>query len=144
MDIYGAFPSVADKRQFELIHKDPKNYKPIFQNKKYNELYFRWKAKNYADLLNEEELKKWNKHCYDTLFDLVDNFGQLSFQTFEELIYKAKEEYKDKVEDLDLILKLEKYVNQLKIEIKKNVAKNSKEENKTKKSKQKIENLKLF
>jgi len=144
LDIYGAFPSVADKRQFELIHKDPKNYKPIFHNKKYNELYFRWKAKNYTDLLSEEDLERWNKHCYDTLFDLVDNFGQLSFQSFEEKIYRAKEEYKDKVEDLELILKLEKYVNQLKIEIKKNIAKNSKEENKTKKSKQKIENLKLF
>lgn len=144
LDIYSSFPSVADKRQFDLIHKDPKNYKPIFQNKKYDELYFRWKAKNYSDLLSKEELERWNKHCYDTLFDLVDNFGQLSFQSFEELIYKAKEEYKNKVEDLDLILKLEKYVKQLKNEIKKNIVKNIDKDNGIKKTKQKIENLKLF
>jgi exodeoxyribonuclease-1 len=120
LDIYSGFPSPNDKNQFILIHKDPKNYRPNFENKKYNELYFRWKAKNYFELLKEEEKEKWKKYCADVLFNKIPRDGYLTFEQFEKDIVDAKNKFSDNEKSLDILIKVEKYVQKLKKDLEKN------------------------
>ena len=132
LDIYGGFPSTNDKNQFILIHKDPKNFRPNFENKKYNELYFRWKAKNYFELLKEDEKEKWKKYCYDVLFNKSPRVGYITFEQFDKDIISAKEKFRDDENSMDILSKLEKYVQKLKKDIEKN------------QKKEKTQNLTLF
>lgn len=141
LDIYGGFPSPTDKGQFTLIHQDVKGYRPNFENKKYRELYYRWKAKNYFDILTDEEKESWKEYCYKLLNGDLGRTDILTFKTFEEEINKAKEKYKDDLESLEIIEKVDKYVIKLKKEMKKNQKIAGK---KPLKKKEKNENLTLF
>lgn len=131
-DIYNGFPSPNDKSQFLLIHQDPKNYKPNFEDKKYYELHFRWMAKNHFDFLDTKDKLKWKNYCFDVLNGNIEREGNLTFNSFEEEILKVKKEYNSDSKEIKIIEQLEKYVQKLK----KEVCKSHKNK--------KIENLTLF
>ncbi len=141
LDIYSGFPSPTDKGQFTLIHQDVKGYRPNFENKKYNELYYRWKAKNYFDLLSDNEKEDWKRYCYKLLEGELGREDILTFKTFEKEIEKARIDYKEDSESLEIIEKVYKYVVKLRREIKKNYKISRK---KPLKKKGKTDNLTLF
>ncbi|WP_163931215.1 exodeoxyribonuclease I [Paraferrimonas sp. SM1919] len=71
--LYNGFPSHSDKAQMEMIRRTQVEQlaalTPQFDDAKYHELFFRYKARNYPQCLSENELFKWRQHCEQRLND---------------------------------------------------------------------------
>ena len=55
------------------------------------EMLFRYRARNYPDTLNSEELKHWQQFCITRLSDINSN-GFLDFATYQQQINKLKQQ----------------------------------------------------
>lgn len=69
----GGFFSGNDKRIMTKIRNTPINQlatlKPQFQDKRLVDMFFRYKARNYPQVLSLEEKQDWQKFCHDKLTD---------------------------------------------------------------------------
>lgn len=67
----GGFCNDHDKYQLQKIRKlmpeELKYFRPNFDDKRYDELYFRYRARNFSDGLNELDEEVWLGHCRDKL-----------------------------------------------------------------------------
>jgi exodeoxyribonuclease-1 len=71
--IYSGFFKGNDKTTMAKIINTPidklATLKPRFEDKRLTEMFFRYKARNYPQILSLEEKQRWQKFCYDKLFD---------------------------------------------------------------------------
>jgi len=74
----GGFPSANDKKQAkEITQLSPhqiESYQVHFDDPNLEILWNRYKARNYPQTLNSEELQKWNRHREAYFIENVDNY----------------------------------------------------------------------
>ena len=72
-DLYGGFISNNDRRRLDqLIALTPDKLldaRTGFEDERLEELYFRYKARNFPEVLNEDEQERWYEHCTSRLQD---------------------------------------------------------------------------
>ena len=75
-DLYGGFVGDADRRRLaDLRTKSPAQLataRTAFDDPRLDELFWRWRARNFADSLTPEETERWDRHRAARLFDGVD------------------------------------------------------------------------
>src|SRR6185437_4573392 len=69
--LYGGFASDADRRRCTQVRGTPPEQLGLrdfgFDDPKYTELLFRYRARNWPQTLSPEEHARWLAHCRDTL-----------------------------------------------------------------------------
>ncbi|MCU4674497.1 exodeoxyribonuclease I [Catenovulum sp. 2E275] len=111
--LYQGFTNPADKALMEQIQAMPVNQyadlSPNFTDPKFNELWFRFKARNYPHLLNESEILKWQVHCKDRLTD-ENNLSSLNFSTFTTKLESLVEQHSQDEGKIKIIKSLFRYI----------------------------------
>ena len=83
-DLYGGFVGNADRRRLnDLRAMSPQqlsNAHPAFEDARLSELLFRYRARNFPELLTSEESERWEAHRAERLFD-----GVYGARTVEQL-----------------------------------------------------------
>lgn len=83
-DLYGGFINNNDKRKLESLRADkPERLalaRPSFDDERLDELFFRYRARNFPQTLSVEEMERWERHRADRLFD-----GVAGARTIEQL-----------------------------------------------------------
>ncbi|QJD98924.1 exodeoxyribonuclease I [Massilia forsythiae] len=83
-DLYGGFISSNDRRKLESLREETPErlgtLRPSFDDQRLGELLFRYRARNFPDTLNQEELQEWEAHRAARLFD-----GDGGARTIEQL-----------------------------------------------------------
>ena len=91
-DLYGGFIGPADRRTLERLRKLPPDALaaklPAFEDARLDELFFRYRARNFPDSLSVEDQQRWLQHCharlhegaagYMTVAQFLDRIDQLS------------------------------------------------------------------
>ncbi len=66
-DLYGGFVGNNDRRRLtQLIALTPDKLAEArtgFEDERLEELVFRYKARNFPDILNDDEQERWYEHC---------------------------------------------------------------------------------
>ena len=66
-DLYGGFIGNNDRRRLtQLITLTPDKLAEArtgFEDERLEELVFRYKARNFPDILNDDEQERWHEHC---------------------------------------------------------------------------------
>lgn len=87
-DLYGGFISNDDKRKLESLRAEkPERLataRPSFQDDRLEELFFRYRARNFPATLSETEAARWEQHRADRLFDGAGNARTIE-QLFGEI-----------------------------------------------------------
>jgi exodeoxyribonuclease-1 len=85
-DLYGGFVGNEDRRRLQrlraLAPQALASRHPDFDDPRLSELFFRYRARNFADTLNDAEREQWHEHCADRL--LHGGGGHLSLAGFAE------------------------------------------------------------
>jgi exodeoxyribonuclease-1 len=72
-DLYGGFVSSGDRRRLESLRAESPerlaSSRPSFEDPRLEELFFRYRARNFPDSLNAEEVQTWEAHRAARLFD---------------------------------------------------------------------------
>jgi len=83
-DLYGGFVSQGDRRKLESLRGESParlgNARPSFEDARLEELFFRYRARNFPDTLQGEEMQTWEEHRAARLFD-----GAGGARTIEQL-----------------------------------------------------------
>jgi len=85
-DLYGGFINPTDRQRLDRLRKlgpdDPGWTRASFEDRRLDELVFRYRARNHADSLSADERERWARHCAERLHDGVG--GGLSLAVFFE------------------------------------------------------------
>ncbi|WP_374569262.1 exodeoxyribonuclease I [Ideonella sp.] len=85
-DLYGGFVNPTDRQRLDRLRKlgpdDPAWTRASFEDRRLDELVFRYRARNHADSLGADERERWERHCAERLHDGAG--GGLSLATFFE------------------------------------------------------------
>jgi len=83
-DLYGGFVSQGDRRKLESLRGDTparlSSTRPSFEDTRLEELFFRYRARNFPDTLQGEDMQAWEEHRAARLFD-----GAGGARTIEQL-----------------------------------------------------------
>ncbi len=83
-DLYGGFIGNNDRRRLtQLIALEPDKLAEArtgFEDERLEELVFRYKARNFPDILNDDEQEQWHEHCAARL--QVGEGGARSFEAY--------------------------------------------------------------
>lgn len=108
--LYDGFFADKDKLMFEEIRgyslEQMKNASPYFEDPRLNQLFIRYKARNFPGSLTDEELLSWESYQQQRLFG-QDNNRTLTVELFREKIREIKadpEQYPDRQYLLDELL----------------------------------------
>ncbi len=119
----GGFFSRQDKTQMETIHNtDPEELGTqtwSFDDKRLNELLFRFRARNYPETLNENELAQWMEHCRDRL--VKGESGHLNFKDFYAELEQLRTETELAEDKIKILNKVEEFGRELEAYLTKNV-----------------------
>ena len=84
-DLYAGFVSVADRRRLETLRQlsgeQLADARTGFEDARLEELFWRYRARNFPDTLSEEERSRWREHCVARLLD-----GQGGARTLDDLL----------------------------------------------------------
>jgi len=87
-DLYGGFIGNEDRRTLQRLHglspAQLADKRPAFADKRLDELFFRYRARNFFSTLNDAERAQWQEHCAHRLHDGAG--GALTLQAFFEQI----------------------------------------------------------
>ncbi|CCE23910.1 exodeoxyribonuclease I [Methylotuvimicrobium alcaliphilum] len=104
----GGFFSDSDKKAMEKVHKTlPENLANLrlnFSDPRLPEMFFRYRARNYPETLNEEERTRWMKDCAERLTGAVSNC-----MTINEYFSKVQELQSDSSADPTILSALREY-----------------------------------
>ncbi len=87
-DLYGGFIGPTDRQRLDRLRKlkadDPAWARASFDDRRLDELVFRYRARHHGDALSEAEHERWQRHCAERLHDgmggglaLADYFERL-------------------------------------------------------------------
>ncbi|WMW81231.1 exodeoxyribonuclease I [Undibacterium cyanobacteriorum] len=100
-DLYGGFLGPGDRRLLNELRSynaaDLIKANPHFQDERLDELFFRYKARNFAEHLNEEEALRWEEHRYSRLIEGAGNARNVDayFDQIDQLSETADEVEQD-------------------------------------------------
>ena len=81
-DLYGGFLKDEDRRTLnrlrELNGEQLAAKRPAFQDGRLDELLFRYRARNFAETLSDEEQARWQRHCAERLHEGADGATTLA------------------------------------------------------------------
>lgn len=107
--LYDGFFSDNDKRAFEKIrNSNPENLGKlnlVVADKRFNELFFRYRARNFAGTLTHAEQEQWAKHCHSFLAPIAEYY-------LSNLDLLSKE-YRDDEKKMKIIKSLGRYAKTL-------------------------------
>ncbi len=87
--LYNGFFDGTDKAQMRRIHTMPASQLIAddfgFTDKRLAPLLFRYKARNWPEVLTQEEQEAWQHHCFTTLSEASDNNPYVIDNFFEEI-----------------------------------------------------------
>jgi len=85
-DLYGAFLSEPDRRELERCRTKPTegSRAPAFSDHRLNELWLRYRARNFPHTLSNPELEHWKAHCLEKLGDLEVYLSRLEALRHDE------------------------------------------------------------
>ena len=87
-DLYGGFINPNDRRTLERLRglsgDKLAGRQPSFDDPRLGELFFRYRARNFASTLSAEETARWRQHCSERLHEGVGGFTTLT-QFFEQI-----------------------------------------------------------
>ncbi len=73
----GSFFSPADKKRTQLIHQTPANkltkLKLNFDDQRLDEMYFRYRCRNFPNTLHKHEIARWNQYRIHRMTDITGN-----------------------------------------------------------------------
>lgn len=91
--LYDGFLADADRRLCKLVQandkKELKSFQPEFQDERLKELFLHYRAKNFAELLSEEERKQWEEYRQKRLEGQAEGFRR----DMQELQKRGADEY---------------------------------------------------
>jgi exodeoxyribonuclease-1 len=91
--LYDAFFSNSDKQVMDELHQmsdwDLADWAAPFQDSRGEEMFYRYRARNYPDTLNEEERERWELHRTSRLMNGVAGKPVLTFAEFAPLLEQA-------------------------------------------------------
>ncbi|WP_199611704.1 exodeoxyribonuclease I [Flocculibacter collagenilyticus] len=112
----GGFVSNGDKQRFQLIHNTkPENLAALdlaFDDKKFSELFFRFRARNFPHTLDNSEMMRWQHYRKDKLMSGHDNPNLTSEDFIIELENLAMEHQEDE-HKMNILKALYEYSTQL-------------------------------
>lgn len=90
----GGFFSDGDKRTMQLIHQTPPEMLSeqswVFEDKRLEEMLFRFRARNYPETLGEDEQAQWLEHCRHRIVE--GEAGHMNFDGFFAEIERIRNE----------------------------------------------------
>jgi exodeoxyribonuclease I len=96
-DLYGGFVGTEDRRALQrlraLTPEQLAGKAVAFQDPRLEELLFRWRARNFAHTLSDDERERWQQHRADRLIDGVG--GATTLQAFFDHIDALSETLAD-------------------------------------------------
>ncbi|MBL4584053.1 MAG: exodeoxyribonuclease I [Pseudomonadales bacterium] len=111
----GGFCSDHDKYQMQelrnLIPAQHDEYQPEFDEKRYDELYFRYRAKNFSAGMTDADTARWFQHCKNKLNELSDTHR--TFMMFESELNEALATVEGDAKKVQLLAELRRYAQQL-------------------------------
>lgn len=118
----GGFFSQQDKTQMQTIHDTAPDELGTqtwsFNDKRLQELLFRYRARNYPETLNEAELAQWMEHCRDRLVD--GESGHLSFKEFDAELEQLRTDTELDNDKSKILNKVEEFARELEAYLLKN------------------------
>jgi exodeoxyribonuclease-1 len=110
------FPSPADTRLKDVVRQQlPEQLAASsgkFESALLNKLLFRYRARNYPNLLDEIEITRWQQHVQERLTQ-GNKKSCLSLQEFFESIDELSQEYQQYPEKMKILQSLQRYAQQL-------------------------------
>lgn len=89
----GGFFSDSDKRKMQLLREaEPEQLSQLqipFEDERLSEMLFRYRARNWPQTLNEEEMQQWRDHCVQVLSS-PDSKDKRSFSDFFDALQTAR------------------------------------------------------
>jgi exodeoxyribonuclease-1 len=115
--LYDGFFSNADKQAMDEIQNmegwDLADYPSPFQDDRGEEMLFRYRARNFADTLSEEERERWEQHRTARLMQGVPGSPLLTFEQFAPLLEQAAQRVADDPHKLEWIYELQMYAESI-------------------------------
>ena len=115
--LYDGFFSSTDKQAMDDIQRmegwDLADYPNPFQDERGEEMLFRYRARNFADTLNEDERERWEQHRTARLMQGVPGSPLLTFQQFAPLLEQAAQRVADQPQKLEWIYELQLYAESI-------------------------------
>ncbi len=114
--LYDGFFGTADKQLMQQIHQltpwDLADWTASFKDARGEEMLFRFRARNYADTLNEDEQERWEQH---RIMRLVESNHPkiLNFNQFAQELQLAAEQVADDPVKLEWIHELQLYAESI-------------------------------
>lgn len=113
--IYSGFFGTVDKQLMSEIRQASSNdladKEFPFVDERLHELLFRYKARNFPVILNDEELDQWQRYCAHKLFDKQS--GYLTFETYFSRIQVLASAPDIKPRDLSILEDLKYYAESI-------------------------------
>lgn len=116
-NLYGGFFGYEDQSSIEQIRQTaPENLnsiQPVFRDHRLDTLFFLYKARNYPEILTDQEKENWKTHRMERL---IEYRGEhlLTFESFGNKLEELKETYKKDHDKLTILSQLENYLLELK------------------------------
>ena len=112
-DLYSGFPSDVDKRNLnELTRLSPEQLAKAnvsFQDRRLDEIVFRYRARNFPETLSSDETDQWHKHIRSRIIE-----GTGGHRTIKHTLATIDEKLPDlSDDDKEIALSVRKYLLQL-------------------------------
>lgn len=112
----GGFASAHDKQLFERIRQAPAeslvSYSGQFEDHRFNTLLFRYRARNYPNSLQADELNKWQQHRQFRLMDTASP-ASIKLDEYMQLLETLAQEHHHSPDKLALLKALYQYAENL-------------------------------
>ncbi len=110
----GGFWGAADKKMMAQIHATAPQalagFQATFQDPRGEEMFFRFKARNYPEVLQEDEHERWAQHCFNSL---MGSGPGLNFEQFAQALQQASVQYQDDENKLFVLQELQLYAESI-------------------------------
>jgi exodeoxyribonuclease-1 len=101
-DLYGGFIGNEDRRSLQRLRglspSQLADKRPAFADKRLDELFFRYRARNFPSTLSDAEMQQWQEHCAHRLHDGAG--GALTLQAFMERVDLLEEAADERGQDI--------------------------------------------
>lgn len=115
-DLYGGFASPGDKAKFDIILQCPKDQLSSlvleFDDAKFNELFFRYKARNFPFSLSPQEQSRWQNYRKEKLMHGLDS-PNLTMEEFTLELENLAHEVGEDVAKMNVLKSLFEYAQHL-------------------------------
>jgi exodeoxyribonuclease I len=101
-DLYGGFLGNDDRRSLQRLSRmsaaQLADARPAFSDARLDELFFRYRARNFPDTLSEAQRAQWLEHCAHRLHDGAG--GGLTLQAFFDQIDALEEDADERAQEI--------------------------------------------